>query len=217
MRAGLLKEELIAAGADSVGIGDVTDAVTGGEISHLTRAVCVGVNRNLNERTVLALKRLQEKAAGMLKTAGWRCLSIPPDSDRVKGKFISRLYPLFCHKTAATCSGLGWIGKNGLVINREFGPKISWATVLTDAPLAPDEPVSEGLCGECDLCVRHCPSGALTGRSWSRSDPFMELIDLEKCRSHKVGRAQTMEKPNCGLCITVCPYGRKKAVLREKV
>jgi epoxyqueuosine reductase len=209
-----LKEDLICAGADAVGFGDVSHAVAG-EISHLVRVICVGLNRNLNERTLAALNRLQKKAAGILKAEGYRYLCIPPDSDRVQDKFISKLYPLFCHKTAATCSGLGWIGKSGLVVNPEFGPKMSWATILTDAPLETDEPTTEGLCGECDLCVKYCPSGALTGASWSRSDPFGKLIDLNKCRSHKNNKVRSAQKPNCGLCITICPYGRKKNVLQE--
>ncbi len=202
-----LKEALLSAGASVVGFGDVRDAVKG-DISHLTRAVCIGMDRNLNERTVGALTALQGEAAAWLKGEGYRYLCIPPDSDRRKDKFISKLYPLFCHKTAATCSGLGWIGKNGLVISPKFGPRLSWATVLTDAPLQAGEPVVSERCGECSLCVDHCPSGALTGGSWSRKSPFVILIDHDRCREHKKRSRGVGGKPNCGLCINICPYGR---------
>jgi len=203
-----LKNLLTASGAGVVGFGDISLAVSD-EISHLDRAVCIGLERNLNKGTVELLGALQKNAAAWLKAKGYRYLCIPPDSDRIKGKFVSDLYPLFCHKTAATCSGLGWIGKNGLVINPVFGPRISWATVLTDAPLPPDAPISSERCGSCSLCVSHCPSGALTGKSWSRKTPFVKLIDLEKCRSHKKTSRTVNNKPNCGLCINICPYGRK--------
>ena len=103
---------------------------------------------------------------------------MPPDSDRRKDTFISKLYALFNHKMAATSAGIGWVGKNGLLISPEHGPRLSLATVLTDAPLAPDAPVEAGRCGECTLCRDHCPSGAITGAEWSRRDPFVELVRL---------------------------------------
>ena len=59
---------------------------------------------------------------------------------------------------AATSAGLGWIGKNGLLISPDHGPRLSLATVLTDARLRPDEPIEHCLCGECMLCIEHCPS-----------------------------------------------------------
>ena len=74
-----------------------------------------------------------------------------------KGTFISKLYSLFNHKMAATSAGLGWIGKNGLLISTDYGPRLSLATVLTDAPLEPDAPMEHSLCGECMLCMKHCP------------------------------------------------------------
>jgi len=95
------------------------------EIKHLTTGISIAVNRNLNDQTVSMLEQLQSIAVMWLKNKGYRYLSIPPDSDRQNGKFVSKLYGLFCHKTAATCAGLGWIGKNGLVINETYGSKLS--------------------------------------------------------------------------------------------
>jgi epoxyqueuosine reductase len=145
-----------------------------------------------------------------LKTRGHRTLAIPPDSDRKKGTFISKLYSLFNHKMAATSAGLGWIGKNGLLISADYGPRLSLATVLTDARLSPDAPMKHGLCGSCTLCMAYCPSHAITGAEWSRSAPFVELVRLSACRSHKATKRATDGKPNCGLCINICPYGRKE-------
>jgi len=190
-----------------VGIGNVSRALSP-EIHHLDRGIAIAVNRGLNGETVELLTRLQGLTAEWLKGKGFRHLSIPPDSDRRTGKFITRLYKLFSHKTAATCAGLGWVGKNGLIINRRYGSKLTWATVLTDAPLEPDDPVSESECGECDLCVKHCPSGALKGRLWSLGAPLEEIVSYEKCRSLKKNRHTFSEKPNCGFCVTVCPYSR---------
>jgi epoxyqueuosine reductase QueG len=203
-----LKRELLDHGATVVGIADLRGYLSG-EIAHLDRAVSIGVDRKLNEDTLALLARLQKRAVRFLKARGHRTLAIPPDSDRKKGTFISKLYSLFNHKMAATSAGLGWIGKNGLLINPEHGPRLSLATVLTDAHLRPDQPIERCLCGECMLCIEHCPSQAITGAEWSRSAPFAELVLFDSCRGHKKDKRQTTGKPNCGLCINVCPYGRK--------
>ncbi len=207
MESRALKEHLKNEGATLIGVGDVTKALTD-EIVHLNRGIAIAVNRNLNKDTVEVLVRLQQLTVKWLKTKGFRVLLIPPDSDRKNGTYISKLYKLFSHKTAATCSGLGWIGKNGLLINREYGSKLTWATVLTDAPFKADRPISESECADCELCVRHCPSGALKGHLWSIGDPMKELVTYEKCRSLKRERTSLNGKPNCGLCSTICPYSR---------
>lgn len=218
MDAEALKEFLSGEGATLVGVGDVTQALTG-EILHLNRGIAIAVNRSLNRDTVTLLSRLQRSTVALLRKRGYRALAIPPDSDRIRDKFIARLYKLFCHKTAATCAGLGWIGKNGLLINRQYGSKLSWATVLTNAPLEADRPVHHSECGDCDLCVKHCPSGALAGCHWSIDDPLREMVSYDKCRSLKMDRIGFDDKPNCGLCITICPYsrnGRTRRVAAQK-
>ncbi|MBS1114568.1 MAG: 4Fe-4S ferredoxin iron-sulfur binding protein [Nitrospirae bacterium] len=208
MNADSLKEYLKKEGATLVGIGNVTEALSS-EILHLNRGIAIAVNRNLNRETVAMLSRLQGLTEEWLRSGGYRALVIPPDSDRQKDKLITKLYKLFCHKTAATCSGLGWVGKNGLVINRQYGSKLSWATVLTNAPLKPDDPTRESECGDCVLCVTHCPSGAIRGDHWSVSEPGKKMVAYEKCSALKNERQSLEGKPNCGFCVTVCPYSRK--------
>jgi len=207
MHSSELKEYLMAEGATLVGVGDVSRALSA-EIVHLNRGIAIAVNRGLNRETVELLTRLQYLAEGWLRAKSFRSLSIPADSDRRKDRLITRLYKLFCHKTAATCSGLGWVGKNGLVINRQYGSRLSWATVLTNADLDADDPVLQSECGDCDLCVRHCPSEAVRGRQWSMNAPLIELVEYDKCSALKNGRSRLANKPNCGFCITVCPYSR---------
>lgn len=204
-----LKRELLKSGATVVGFANVKTALSG-DIAHLERAVSIGVVRNLNEDTVKLLDSLEKKAARYLKKKGYRVLCIPPDSDRIKNTFISKLYHLFTHKIAATSAGLGWIGRNGLLINPEYGPRLSLATVLTDAPLKVGKPVEYCRCGDCRLCMEYCPSNAITGKEWTRRKPFVELVKLSNCRFHKNSSRGTNGKPNCGLCINICPYGRKK-------
>ncbi len=141
-----LRRELLDHGATVVGIASL-QGLLGNELSHLGRAVSIGVARKLNEDTLSLLGKLQKRTVRFLKARGHRTLAIPPDSDRKKGTFISQLYSLFNHKMAATSAGLGWIGKNGLLISIDHGPRLSLVTVLTDAPLRPDAPMEHSLCG----------------------------------------------------------------------
>ncbi len=203
----LIRKDLLDHGAAVVGFAGLRGFLSG-EIAHLATAVSIGVDRKLNEDTLSLLMKLQKRAVRFLKSRGYRTLAIPPDSDRGKGTFISKLYSLFNHKMAATSAGLGWIGKNGLLISTEYGPRLSLVTVLTDASLDPDVPMEYSLCGDCTLCMQYCPSQAITGLEWSRSSPFAELVKTGACRSHKAAKRATDGKPNCGLCINICPYGR---------
>jgi epoxyqueuosine reductase QueG len=212
---GALRDELLGQGAAVVGYAVLT-GLLGAEIAHLDRAVSIGVARRLNEDTLGILTRLQKRAVRHLKAQGYRTLALPPDSDRKKDTFVSKLYALFNHKMAATSAGIGWVGMNGLLINPQHGPRLTLATVLTDAPLAADRPFETSGCGACTLCRDHCPSKAITGAEWSRKDPFVELVRLVECRGHKAAKRQVAGKPNCGLCITVCPYGRKN-IMKESV
>lgn len=207
----ILREMLMDAGATVVGFAHVEEALQN-DISHLERAISIGVNGNLRENTLGKLSRLQKEAVKCIKRSGHRYLCIPPDSDRIMDTFISKLYPLFTHKVAATCAGLGWIGRNGLLISPEYGPRLSLATVLTDAPITVDAAMKESLCGNCTLCVDHCPSQAITGDTWSREEPFPKLILTDRCKAYKENARTINNKPNCGLCIHICPYGRTQNV-----
>lgn len=204
----LLEKILLESGADIIGFADIEDILEP-EIAHLNRAISIGVSKNLNESTVRLLNRLKKKIVLILKKEGYKYLSIPADSDRIKNAFIAKLYPLFPHKIAATSAGIGWIGRNGLLINPEHGPRLSLATVLTDAPLKTGGPIEKSQCGKCRLCIDHCPSQAITGKEWSRKKPYIELVKFQNCKSHKKESKELDGKPNCGLCINICPYGRK--------
>ena len=64
-------------------------------------------------------------------------------------------------KTTAVKSGLGAQGKNTLLISPEFGPRIRLIAVLTDAVLDIDSPFEDDLCGDCERCIKVCPTKAI--------------------------------------------------------
>ncbi len=111
-------------------------------------------------------------------------------------------------------AGLGEYGRHGLLITKEFGPRVRLGKVFTDMPLAHDQPRHFGVkefCNQCQRCSTACPVKAISAgppnaarynqstiqgvRKWS--------IDGEKCFGYWV--AQNTE---CSICIRVCPYNK---------
>lgn len=116
------------------------------------------------------------------------------------------------HKTVATQAGLGWIGKNCLLVTREYGSAVRLSSLLTDAPVPADTPVKESRCGKCTVCVKSCPAGALTGALWNTSTKREELLHKEACKKMQIERmkqAVGIETDLCGLCFAVCPFTQK--------
>ena len=116
---------------------------------------------------------------------------------------------VFSHKLAAHLAGLGWIGKSALLITPEFGPRLRWMTVLTDAPLKAGEPL-EDRCSSCTICVDNCPVKAFTGVSFDKPRPRSEIFDADRCYGYLLRREKKLDVAACGMCVYVCPYGRKK-------
>ncbi len=115
------------------------------------------------------------------------------------------------HKTVATLSGTGWIGKCDLLVTRQFGSAIRYATVLTDAPLPVAAPVRKSYCGTCSECVQACPADAPTGRRWELGLGRADLYDAWKCmeKAQQLCTAQGIRGTICGICIAVCPFTKR--------
>ncbi len=208
-------------GASLAGFGDVSVGLAQ-EFQHIPRAITLGIHHptigkkpgNMQSYSPFyfsvdrQLLKIQEVLLQQLRLAGWRALAIPPDSNRYNNSYISRLYPLFPHKTAATCAGLGWVGKSGLLISGKYGPYINWATVLTDAPLKTcNKPILHSQCGSCRECVDACPAGAIEDKHWMRGDTYQSMIDIERCSLQLTLNHKKFGNPTCGICILSCPQG----------
>jgi epoxyqueuosine reductase len=111
----------------------------------------------------------------------------------------------------ATRSGLGWVGKNGNLINRAQGSFVFIATLITDLDLIPDDPFAKDYCGTCTRCIDACPTDAiLPGK----------VIDGSKCISYFTIELKEMLIPGemkgrfqnwmfgCDTCQDVCPWNR---------
>jgi len=114
-------------------------------------------------------------------------------------------------RTWAQRSGLGWVGKNGNLINKQMGSFFFIATLITDLDLNPDEPFAKDYCGTCTRCINACPTDAiLPGK----------IVDGSKCISYFTIELKEMLIPDemkgkfenwmfgCDICQDVCPWNR---------
>ena len=101
------------------------------------------------------------------------------------------------HKMIAIRAGIGWIGRNNLLVHPDYGSKIRIATVLTDMPLKTDNPLEKD-CGECRKCIEICPVKAIkeSHKDWNKPACLEKLKYFAK--AHNVGQYI------CGLCVKVC-------------
>lgn len=120
---------------------------------------------------------------------------------------------IISHKAIARLAGIGWQGKSLLIINPEIGPRFRLVTVLTDMPLVCDKPL-KNRCGKCTLCTKHCPANAIRNVN---TDSYyacrQDAIDLCKCYQKLLSFKElpSINATVCGVCISVCPFGRKKS------
>lgn len=98
------------------------------------------------------------------------------------------------HKTVALRAGLGFIGKNNLLVTTPYGCALMLGKVLTTAPFViKSEMPKEPQCGDCTICVDVCPNKALLGKTWSVTTTRDEIMVRKLCTL-------------CLKCMVWCPY-----------
>jgi epoxyqueuosine reductase len=142
-------------------------------------------------------KKLERLTASIREMAGDAAFRLAVDSDPIM------------EKAWAVRSGLGWCGKNGVVIVPRRGSFFFLGEIITDLALSPDHPMTER-CGRCRRCIDACPTGAIY-------EP--RRIDARRCLSYLTiehrGPIPSEAEGRCGgwiygcdICQDVCPYNR---------
>jgi epoxyqueuosine reductase len=101
------------------------------------------------------------------------------------------------HKKIGRLAGLGWTGRNNLLVNPEFGAQFRLVTVLTDMALEPDKPL-ESDCGECRRCLSCCPASAIK----ERQADFDHWVCFDKLKEFR--RSGIVSQFICGVCVKAC-------------
>lgn len=211
-------------GAELVGFADVSCLpveVTDG----LTRAVSVAVTLDPAvidgiregptaeylaeyERTNALLDGMTERIADFLKEAGHRAQAFRATAEQIdRTTLATRLQ----HKTPATRAGLGWIGKSGLLITREYGAAVRLGTVLTNAPFETNRLAQAPNCGDCRQCAERCPARAVKGESWTPGMERERIVDAMSCliTAKAITQRLGLKAIICGMCINACPWTQR--------
>jgi epoxyqueuosine reductase len=140
------------------------------------------------------LRRGLEEIAGLLRTEGYRAEILCDDNRLVD-------------RAAAVRAGLGWWGKNTMVLIPGIGPWAVIGSVITNAELVPDQPLDRD-CGACSACLPACPTGALAAPG---------VLDAERCLAAWAQRPGLVPAGyrismgdrlyGCDDCLVACPPG----------
>jgi len=228
-----IKAYAISLGADLVGVADLEQVkgiptIPANLLTPYRYAVIIGIaysydvfEQIIDGPTPLYSKQ-QTSANGTLDqmsffiqkkiaAAGYRALAQPASLVMDKENWM----PNVSTKALARAAGLGWLGKNLLLITPEYGSRVRMAAILTDAPLEAGSPMTNH-CGECARCQEACPAGAIRGAYWLDYPESRETaLDFAKCLGKlkdEFSPRPDIGQPICGICIKACPFTQPKSV-----
>ncbi len=101
------------------------------------------------------------------------------------------------HRKLGVLAGLGWIGRNNLLVNKKLGSQFRLVSILTSMPLKIDKPGKDN-CEACHLCIQTCPVGAI------KENPadFEYLKCFDKLKEFQKNRI--VDQYVCGVCVNIC-------------
>jgi epoxyqueuosine reductase QueG len=226
-----IKQKVQELGADLVGIADLESLQElefiepADLLEPFTRAVSIAVQlpvaafemivdqptpvySNIYNTANRLLDEIAFKTAVMLQKDGYESMPVPA-SQLLDWE---KLYGAISHKAVARIAGLGWQGKNLLLITPQYGSRVRLVTVLTNAPLLPDKPMANR-CGKCMQCRDACPVAAIKGVSTKDNySTREEALHFDRCATKLIEEFAKLDgigSPICGICIKACPYGKK--------
>lgn len=150
--------------------------------------------------------------AKLKQLKGWFRDQVP--SARIRG--VVDTAPLL-EREFAEAAGLGWVGKNTLLLNKRWGSYFFLAALLTDFPLVPDRAHETSHCGTCTACLDNCPTQAFP-------EPF--VLNATRCISYLTIEHSGCIEPTladkiqgwafgCDICQEVCPWNRRSLTTED--
>ena len=136
------------------------------------------------------LDRIGTLACELLRQNGFSGLPVPTSQviDWKEQKGLLSLRPI------AVAAGLGWIGRNNLLVTPDFGSRVRLSAILTDAPLDADKPIPFN-CGKCTHCLSRCPANAIKKEPGGFNLTACRQFIKETCGRKGIGQNI------CGLCL----------------
>jgi epoxyqueuosine reductase QueG len=185
----IVSQKLNTGIAVGVSLSNTVLTTIGNRPNQIYKAHYQQVNHILNDLAYRISAAIQQRGARALPIPASRMLSWTPMRAHLS------------HREIAYKAGLGWRGRNNLLVNPTYGSQYRLVTVLTDLELEPDGVCNDD-CGNCRACVQACPAGAIA----ENVDDF----NLDACYAqvHEFALQKDMGHHICGLCLKVC--GGKK-------
>lgn len=143
------------------------------------------------------LRACLDELAATIERAGYRAASVS-DDDRL------------VDRAAAVRAGVGWWGKNTMVLAPDVGPWMLLGSVVTDAPLHIDPPMARS-CGTCTACIPACPTGALdTAGVLDATRCLAAILQQPGVIPRRFRKAIGDRLYGCDDCLEACPPGRRR-------
>jgi epoxyqueuosine reductase len=155
-------------------------------------------DRSEFSRKEASIDRLAERLAGFLAVVGYRSYAQSESNIVNDGLYdAGTCTSILPHKTIALLSGIGWIGKDNLLVTPEYGSGFCMCTVLTDAPVfTPQREIMAPQCGACEVCRIACTERAISGNEWEIGCSRDSLVDINLCK-------------RCLKCLAVCVWTQR--------
>ncbi|MBM3251488.1 MAG: epoxyqueuosine reductase [Candidatus Omnitrophica bacterium] len=215
MQKAKIKKLCLDWGADLFGVADINSIkdeflISDSAKKKIKRAICLGASvskavldeiqdsptkiyfhhyRALNN----FLDQLALRLSNFIQNEGFYALSIPASQIVDWQKQSAHL----SHKKIGYLAGLGWIGRNNLLVNDKLGSQFRLVTILTDMDLEADKPTQKD-CGDCQLCIEVCPVNSIK----QNKEDFDHLKCFEKLKEFQ--KQHIVDQYICGICVKAC-------------
>jgi len=141
----------------------------------------------------MALDQIAFRLSNFIQSKGFRALPVPAsqiiDWEKQRGHLS--------HKKIGFLAGLGFVGRNNLLVNPQIGARFRLVTILTNMPSRADSPI-EIDCADCRACIEVCPAGAIK----EKKEDFDHIKCYEKLKEFRNKRI--VGQFICGICVKAC-------------
>jgi O-acetylhomoserine (thiol)-lyase len=151
------------------------------------------------------------RLAAMLYTLGYKAVFYPRDAYGDISDLVNKPAASFSQVIAARNAGLGSIGANHTLLTPQYGPRVRFVSVITDAEIPGDPLYEKELCSGCGQCGRNCPVGAFT----PLPERLVAGMDRHACARYHQFLKRERRYP-CGVCTLVCPAGNDRRLYGAK-
>ncbi len=142
-----------------------------------------------------ALDRITQELARYIQNEGFQAIPIAASLIIDWEKQTAHV----SHRHVALEAGLGFWGRNNLLVHPQFGAGVRLSSVFTDMPLLDDEPIAND-CRECTACMLACPAEAISDEGFNFDKCYAQIKEFAKRRNYNLYI--------CGLCVKACANAR---------